>query len=343
MSTILTRVLLQDLAQLFAEADDHNVVINVGQGAESENFKAHSVILRARSPYFRTALSKNWAKKEGDFLIFNKPNITPNVFRIILKYIYTGVCSFENDLQSIYMDILIAADELALPNLVSYVQNHIISNDPSWLQQNIVNVLNVTSLHETFTILIDYCGRLIEENPEILFKSKDFCTIKSSTLTPILKRDLKIEEVEIWDHLIAWGIKQKPELDADITGWNFRIFKTLRNRLDGMIQHIRFYNMTGQQFYEKIWPMNGIISRNLVDELLRFYLVPGNKVPKNYLPIRRKLSGIVSSSQLAVLKNWIEGSNEIDGVCERHTYEKSILDSTELSVEDYEVFRVVAR
>ena len=65
--------------------EEFNVVIEVGEAPNTQTFHAHSIILRARSPYFRQALSKNWARKERDVIKFTKPNISPKVFEIILK------------------------------------------------------------------------------------------------------------------------------------------------------------------------------------------------------------------------------------------------------------------
>jgi hypothetical protein len=81
----LSETLLKDISNLYNGADDYNVKIQVGEDSEIEVFYAHSVILRARSTYFRSAFSSNWAKKEGDFFIFKKPNVTSIVFQIILK------------------------------------------------------------------------------------------------------------------------------------------------------------------------------------------------------------------------------------------------------------------
>jgi hypothetical protein len=81
----LSDTLLKDISNLYDKADDYNVKVQVGEGSKMEIFKAHSVILRARSKYFRTAFSSDWAKKEGDFYIFKKPNLSGIVFQIILK------------------------------------------------------------------------------------------------------------------------------------------------------------------------------------------------------------------------------------------------------------------
>ena len=75
--------LSKDLSLILNDADDFNVIIQVGKN--KKEFRAHSVILRARSPYFKCAFSSNWITKKNDIIMFNKPNITPIVFDMILK------------------------------------------------------------------------------------------------------------------------------------------------------------------------------------------------------------------------------------------------------------------
>jgi hypothetical protein len=67
------------------DADDYDVIIQVGENQNTKEFRAHSVILRARSPYFKCALSTNWITKKDNMIIFNKPNLTPTIFDMILK------------------------------------------------------------------------------------------------------------------------------------------------------------------------------------------------------------------------------------------------------------------
>ncbi|POG59898.1 hypothetical protein GLOIN_2v1487449 [Rhizophagus irregularis DAOM 181602=DAOM 197198] len=64
-------------------------IIQVGENNIKE-FRAHSIVLRARSPYFKTSHSVNWITRENNMFIFNKLNVTPIVYEMILKYIYTG-------------------------------------------------------------------------------------------------------------------------------------------------------------------------------------------------------------------------------------------------------------
>lgn len=85
MAPLFANSLLQDIARLFTEADDYDVLLEVGGINDRETIEAHSVILRTRSPYFKAALSSNWVKKENGKIIFTKPNISPIVFKKILK------------------------------------------------------------------------------------------------------------------------------------------------------------------------------------------------------------------------------------------------------------------
>ena len=73
------------------EDDEFNTIIRVGGGKESSSsevkcFKAHSIILKVVSPYFKNALNNNnMCMKDGNWIYLEKPNISPSVFEVILK------------------------------------------------------------------------------------------------------------------------------------------------------------------------------------------------------------------------------------------------------------------
>ena len=81
----LVQTLADDISKPVQGPDNCDLQLTVGSGEGKKTYWAHSVILQARSPYFSTALSSTWAKKDGDKLTFSKPNIVPEVFEIILK------------------------------------------------------------------------------------------------------------------------------------------------------------------------------------------------------------------------------------------------------------------
>ncbi|RIA93815.1 BTB/POZ protein [Glomus cerebriforme] len=120
--------LSQQFSQLFEKADDYNVKINVGKNPNAKEFYAHSNVLKARCPYFKRVLSQDWAEKKNNMINFTKPNISPIVFEMIIKYIYTGILDLKNQAVSDILDLLVASDELLIEELVTFGQNYLIEN-----------------------------------------------------------------------------------------------------------------------------------------------------------------------------------------------------------------------
>lgn len=84
MTTFFYFNLTKDLSSILEDSDDYNVIIQVGETNNTKEFRAHSVILRARSSYFKGAFSKGWITNENSMIVFKKPNITPIIFDMIL-------------------------------------------------------------------------------------------------------------------------------------------------------------------------------------------------------------------------------------------------------------------
>ena len=80
--------LVDDLTNLFNESDYYDMEIEVGENDNIKIFKAHSNILKSRSSYFKAALSGGWVKKaENGIILFEKKNISPKTFEVLLMYV----------------------------------------------------------------------------------------------------------------------------------------------------------------------------------------------------------------------------------------------------------------
>ncbi|RIA93814.1 BTB/POZ protein, partial [Glomus cerebriforme] len=149
--------LSQNFSQLLEDADDYNVKVNVGKNPNTKEFCAHTNILRARSPYFKRALSQDWAEKKNNMVNFTKPNISPIVFEMIIKYMYTGILDLRKQAGADILDLLVASDELLIEELITFVQKYLIENHTEWLRNNLVNVLHTVFQLESCKQLQDYC------------------------------------------------------------------------------------------------------------------------------------------------------------------------------------------
>src|SRR4051794_18414355 len=90
MPKILLEQLSQDFTKLLENNIHYDVIMEVGKEGDAETFKVHSAILSVRSPYFERAFSDQWKKTEENFLKFDKQNIKPKIFKVILRFIYGG-------------------------------------------------------------------------------------------------------------------------------------------------------------------------------------------------------------------------------------------------------------
>jgi hypothetical protein len=77
--------LSNDYEKLLEIGLGYDVIIYVGEEPNVKEIHAHSSILCIRSSYFRSAFSNEWAEKKDGKFIFRKPNISPELFDIILR------------------------------------------------------------------------------------------------------------------------------------------------------------------------------------------------------------------------------------------------------------------
>ena len=77
--------LSNDYEKLFETEIGYDVIIHAGEEPNVKEIHTHSNILCTRSQYFRSAFSNEWAEKRDGKFIFKKPNISPQLFNIILR------------------------------------------------------------------------------------------------------------------------------------------------------------------------------------------------------------------------------------------------------------------
>ncbi|GBC05325.1 hypothetical protein RclHR1_06180010 [Rhizophagus clarus] len=107
--------IIQDFENLLENGDPYDVIIKSSDNPLKE-FKAHSAILRARAPYFSTALETTNKIQDGVHY-FEETAIHSSVWPIILRYLYTGQCDLNEQQFSEFTNLLEAADQLGLDKL----------------------------------------------------------------------------------------------------------------------------------------------------------------------------------------------------------------------------------
>ncbi|CAG8444902.1 5547_t:CDS:2 [Acaulospora morrowiae] len=317
--------LSENFGTLLEYADDSDVIIKVGKH-DFKRFQAHSVILRARSEYFRAALSSKWARIEGTKYVFEKPNISPIVFEAILRYIYSGNIMLEKLDDGDIVELLIASDELILDELIYPLQDYLIQNNFKWIQDNILYVLNAVIERNSCSKLRSHCLSIVCPDPVRFFESKDFMELDETTLISLLSRDdLCMEEGKIWDYLIKWGLKNTNLKKLDVSKWSSREFDELEKTIQRCIPLIRYWQLPPEVFNKKVKPFEKIIPRNLKLRLRQRFLTKSTQInggqlenslatPRIIYPTKERTidSTIITHQQAALIACWIDRKNVKD-------------------------------
>jgi hypothetical protein len=234
-------------------------------------------------------------------------NIIINYFNY--RYIYTGELNLTNQTSEDIFELLIASDELLLEEILTYVQDYLIEEKISWINQNIVFVLHTVFKLINCKKLQDYCLESICENPLPFITSKMFLSLGKDILFNLLESDnLQIDEVTIWDFLINWGIEQTPGLEStnsDRANWNNDDYEALKKTLNQFIPLIRFIGISYVDLFNKVYPYKSIIPNNILKEINEFYykgILPS-------LPLRsRQIESNIINLILVnlIIANWID-------------------------------------
>src|SRR5438874_1798746 len=186
---------------------------------------------------------------------------------------YNGVVNVDNLDACEILELLEACDELNFIELIEDLQNHLLIEHEEWIQKNLVHIHEFSLKYQTFNLLQGYYNELIDDNPELLLKSGDMVSIEKSMLITILKKDdLELDETNIWDCVIQWGIGQNQELRKDISEWNEEDFKILKDILEDIIPLIRFNEIKSKDFSKKIRLYRKVFNEDIYEEILDYYL-----------------------------------------------------------------------
>jgi hypothetical protein len=77
--------LSQNLLKILDDNEYYDITIEVGNDPYVKIFRSHIVILNYRSTYLQRILSTTKKKNDGTLVHIKLPNISPEIFQIILR------------------------------------------------------------------------------------------------------------------------------------------------------------------------------------------------------------------------------------------------------------------
>jgi hypothetical protein len=169
--------------------------------------------------------------------------------------------------------ILVAANELNIQELIAYIQTFLIKNKVTWMEQNFNLIYQTSFGNDSFLELQKYCNELISKKPDKIFNSLNFTSITKNLLVSLIQSDNhQMREIQVWEHVLKWGLAQNPELPSDLAEFSRENFSILKDTLQQCIPFIKFYNLTAREFSNSVLPYREILPEELFLHLLNLFL-----------------------------------------------------------------------
>jgi hypothetical protein len=257
----------------------------------------------------------------------------------------------EYDISDI-VKIMIAAKELSLQELIPYLESFLIENKSNWIEQNFDLIYQTSFENDSFLNLQKYCKDLISKEPNKIFDSPNFSSIPEKLLIMLIQNDnLQMNEIQIWEHVIRWGLSRSPELPSDPTSFSKDDFNTLKNTLQQCIPLIKFYNLTSKEFSKKVLPYKKILPKELYKDLLLYFLDNDNDSTKKSEPrtveeikLHDIDSKIITFQHAKLISRWIDRLETTNRLTTSYEFKLLYRDSRDGSNElNFDKFREICK
>ncbi|GET65010.1 hypothetical protein GLOIN_2v1782772 [Rhizophagus irregularis DAOM 181602=DAOM 197198] len=308
---------IQNLIELLKDDEYYDITIEVGEDPNVKIFRAHTNILCYRSPYLRRTIATN--KKNNDNILthIRLPKISPEIFQIILTYIYGGILSLNEQNVSENLKLLATADQLQLQELIDYLQKYLIENKSVWIKQHFELTHRTSFQSNNLLELQQCCTDIMANSPEQVFSSLDFTSLPEKSLVSLIERnDLKMKEIEVWERVLKWGLAQNPTIVSDPDTWKDDDFKIMKNTLQHCTPLVRFFSLSPKDFLFKVRPYKKLLDQQFYENLLGSYMNPDSKPSDDNILLPRNIktnlnldTKIVNLNIISTISRWI---NNVD-------------------------------
>jgi hypothetical protein len=181
------------------------------------------------------------------------------------------------------------------------------------MKQNFELTHRISFQSNSLSNIQNFCTDFMAKYPEKIFKSLDFTSLPEKSLITLIKRDdLQMKEIEIWEHVLKWGLGQNQTLISEPDTWTDDNFKMMENTLHNCLPLVRFYSLSSKEFLHKVSPYKKLLNHQLYKDLLNSYMDPDVEPNDRNISLPRNLvsdvieSNIVNLNIISTISRWID-------------------------------------
>ncbi|GES97545.1 kinase-like domain-containing protein [Rhizophagus clarus] len=306
--------LSQNFLEILEDNEFYDITIEVGDDPYVKIFHAHMVILNCRSPYLQRILSTNVKKNDRILAHVKLPNISPEIFQMVLRYIYGGSLSLEEYDTLDIIKILVASNELknCLISLIQHdnfkmnviqvwenvlkwgiAQNPELPSDPlSYSKDDFITLRNTL---QKFIPFINFFNLTSKEYLDKVYPYKKIIPkdMRENLLRHFMDQPNSNPEPNITKEIDSMAISStqknlliEKDFNMIVDGINDLIYELLNKGIDSrilikqkVIEHFNNHNVDAQETYN--WLLNNQISINSIF-LLGYFNYYGIETSLNY-------------------------------------------------------------
>lgn len=243
--------------------------VNFKVGSVQEIISCHKILLILHSPVFETMLSLRWSDpKETNQLEIQLPEEEPEIFKILLEFVYTGAIS-TTEIDQVVSTLLLGK---------KYLCTHLIEKCIELLKDSL-SVTNVMQIYQVAEMLDEVELKKTSEdyilhNANSLLLSGEINKMNKTDLCKMLESDeLNVVEIDLFNAVYSWGKSECLRVNTDPNNPS-DIVEILRD----LLPFIRFTNMNPEDFSCQIVPKNILPLEDTVT-IFRYLTTPQEKKP----------------------------------------------------------------
>ena len=204
--------LSSDFASLLMEEEDSDMTLVSNTG---DHLPVHSLLLKARSTYFRTLLSTRWQPGKEVRLQVGKEALT-----MIITFLYSGKLDKEEVAVEVLFEVLQNARMMQITDLEEEVKTHIISHYVSGSTYKeaarVVNIINLgmeNKFPEVVEPCLAFCQTILNDERLISkLKEGDILILSPTSMAAIFST---LDPSSVAQGGIKWGIRGSGILDSE--------------------------------------------------------------------------------------------------------------------------------
>lgn len=232
-------------------------------GEEKTKISAHKYVLIGRSCVFFAMFNGPLAETSQEIAL---PDIEPNVFRILLQYLYCEDTDIKPDL---VLQLLYAAKKYSVQSLVKVCVKYLELDRSA---DNICTIFEQSYIFDEQD-LQEKCMAYIRNHASDVLHSNDFLELSPHCLELILQDDLlRVDEQTVLTNVLKWATNKCLKKGKVVNGENQRA------ELGHLLYLVRFPLMGKDHFTDVVSEMDILSDKEKV-ELFKYFYQKGSKTP----------------------------------------------------------------